>query len=390
MAEWSAFWSYVHLDNDGDGGRILDLRLDIAVRMRLRTGHEFEIFADRTDLKWGDDWQSKLDEVILQTAFLIPVVTPSYILSGQCRRELLSFSAAAESLGLTELILPIYYVSVDQLETYSEGEDEVADLIHRFQWQDFREAALEDKQSSTYRKAVDKLATELISRAQEADSKPALTSLVSTATINLGGSPGNPPRADGDAEEEAEPEDEDWDVLDKLAEAEAAFPRLNETTIAINPIIARMGTDAEAAAAAMTKSDEQGKGFAGRLTASRIFARKLTEAADELEPLVQAFIADLRIIDPSTRLTLRMIKEQGQIEESGAYIDAISAMAESGIPSIDQMLDLANSVLANAKWSKDLRAPSARIGAALRQLSDARTVFEDWQRLVHDIRPAGG
>ena len=50
------------------------------------------------------------------------------------------------------------------------------------------------------------------------------------------------------------------------------------------------------------------------------------------------------------------------------------------------MLDLARTVIANSKWSKDMRTPSARINQALRQVADAREVFAEWLRLIAEAQ----
>ena len=326
MADWTAFWSYVHKDNDHDGGRVLDLCHDLADRMHFRTGQEFTIFADRTGLARGDDWQATLDEAILQTTFLIPVVTPSYFVSQPCRDELLDFSATAESLGLVELILPIYYATTDQLENHVEAVDEVVDQIHRFQWQDLRQATLEDRTSSVYRKAVDQLATELIKRARQADSKEAVTIPPSGSDepsdeggptngaddtppggVPAGGSP-RPSGGPGQTtslviEPSQEQDDEEEGILEQLVHIEEALPRLGEIMNGISPIVEGLGSDSEKAASTLKRSDDQGKGFAGRLSASREYAKALTARANELEPLVQSFTAELRVLDPAIRLT---------------------------------------------------------------------------------------
>jgi hypothetical protein len=384
MNEWSGFWSYARQDNLDDGGRILELREDLSARVRIRTGGDFRIFADNTDLLWGDDWEATLADILRQTAFLIPIVSPTYFLSRHCRKELLSFSSTAQSLALTELILPIYYITTEQLEKQRPGEDEVVDLIHKYEWEDFRAAALEDRGSSGYRKAVDRLAEQLIKRATLADSKPALADPGVVAAPN----PTGPTGADSGQIQNAEESDEDGDRLERLVAGEAAMAHLAETTTHIGFVLEHMGTEAQLARTNIAKSDEQGRGFAGRLQVSRSFAGKLSECADELEPLVKAFSADLLIVDPTTRLALRLLAESGEIHTADAddYIAAIKHMAESAIPSLSQMLDLARTVIANSKWSKDLRTPSARIDQALRQLADAREVFEEWLRLIAEAQ----
>jgi hypothetical protein len=394
MPEWNAFWSYAHVDDRHDQNRVLRLRKDLSDRMHLRTGESFEIFADRTGLQWGADWEATIDDALLRTAFFIPIVTPCFLKSTECRRELKRFADSAEAVGLTELILPIYYVTCERLEPSSNAErapveDDVVELILKYQWQDFRIPALENRSSARYRQAVDHLAEELMRRTAEADAKPTSPPVLPPAPIagdDQQGGTGGESSAAYEAETPEAAGGGDEDILDRLAEAEEAFPRLALTTSAIGNVIERVGNDAAVATAELGRSDALGRGMAGRLTASRNFASKMTDAADELEPLVRTFLADLRIIDPTTRLLLRLVRESGETQDASEYLDAIRGMAAAAIPSLDQMLELANTILANARWSKALKEPSRRIGNALRQLADARSMFADWIELIDELR----
>jgi hypothetical protein len=378
MGEWAAFWSYVHEDNEAEAGRILQLSEDLMRRVKFKTGDPFTIFTDRPHVRWGDDSAERLDSVLLDTTFLIPIVTPSYFKHEYCRKELFRFSSTALSLGLKQLILSIYYAEVPQIEHHIEGQDEAVDLIIRYQWQDFREVALEDRNSSAYRKVVDELAAELVRRATVVDSIPALHR---PGHLNdqppTGESVGPTPTPDG---EEA---DEDIDLLDMLAEGEAALPRLPETLEEIGNILERMGEEAETATEQIGISDQSGKGFAGRLMVSKNFAKRLSDCADEFEPLVSQYIADLYLIDPMTRTVFRLLKQSPETAPVD-FVAAIKLTAEAAIPSLKSSDDFATILHASTKFSKDLRAPSARIETGLRQLSESRSVYEEWLRLANE------
>jgi TIR domain len=390
MAQWKAFWSYVHQDDDDDHGRILDLCSHISNRVRFRTGVEFEIFHDREGLHWGDDWQEKLDEALQETAFLIPVVTPSYFLSVQCRRELIQFSSTAESLGLAELILPIYYMDSGQLDA-DIPDDEIVRLIKKYQWEDFRPAALADYTSSIYRQAVDHLAKEIIRRAGEADAKPVQIGIPpkdgggdGSGTPPSGGAAAEP----GDGEPVAtSPYEAPAGIFDTLAAGEEATGRIATTLGQITPVLEGMDADATKVNQQMERANAQGKGFAARLTAFRSFAKDLSKRADDLEPLVLAYTSDVLLVDQTTRLIFRIAKDTGSEEEYRPFVDSIKGFAETSVQSLGALEELAQILENNSNWSKDLRAPSARLQTLLRQLADSQRLFEDWQRLADDLLP---
>ena len=361
------FWSYVHRDDDDEGGRIGQLAKLLEARVRFLTGSDFHIFLDRASIGWGDDWAARIDEALLSTTFFIPIVTPSYFLSEECRRELFRFASSAASLGLRELVLPIYYADVSEMNS-PEPADELMALVHRFNWEDFRDAALEDVDSSVHRKAVHQLAEQLIERAESADAKPALDR------------PVPPVGPEGSRDDDGDESEESEGVLEILSEGEGALPRLNDLmTKELAPLMQRMGEEAERATAEIESSDARGKGFAGRLTVSKKYARQLAAIADELEPTTRRFIEELLSVDQMVELIFRLTAESPeQATELQAFFDGVRSMAEASEAGLGSAEELASSVRSNARWSKDLREPSRRLETALRQIADARSITRGW------------
>src|SRR5690349_7182667 len=105
-----AFWSYVHADDEAERGRIVNLGADLASAYGLLTGGDLDLFLDRDALHWGDDWRQRISDAIAATTFFIPIVTPRYFNSPECRRELIEFDREARRLGAGALLLPILYV----------------------------------------------------------------------------------------------------------------------------------------------------------------------------------------------------------------------------------------------------------------------------------------
>jgi hypothetical protein len=111
-----AFLSYTRFDDQNDGGAISKSRARLANAVRAVTGKPFEIFQDIDGIGLGEKWPGKLDQILDEARFFIPIVTPSYFTSEACRDELGKFLRAEADRGRSDLVLPIYYIECDVLE----------------------------------------------------------------------------------------------------------------------------------------------------------------------------------------------------------------------------------------------------------------------------------
>jgi hypothetical protein len=161
----AGFWSYTHEDDMLDGGNILRLSRLIMEEYSLLSGEPLNLFVDRNDLAWGEEWRERIDSSLAETTFFIPVITPRYFKRPECRRELLEFAAKAEALGTEELLLPILYIETEGLS--AESPDEVVALVARTQYVDWRKNRLLEPNSREYRVAVNALAQRLLDVARK-------------------------------------------------------------------------------------------------------------------------------------------------------------------------------------------------------------------------------
>lgn len=155
----AAFWSYAHEDNALDDGAILRLAERLTNQFALISGDKLEMFVDRTSVQWGEEWRARIDQALVQTTFFIPVLTPRYFTREECRRELLSFAAQAQSLGVRELVMPILYVPIPEFG--DENPDEPIALTARMQYTDWTGLRLEDEGGPEYRRAISGLVARL-------------------------------------------------------------------------------------------------------------------------------------------------------------------------------------------------------------------------------------
>jgi F-box protein 11 len=160
--EPSAFISYVRFDDVNDDGQLTAFRERLSAEVRAQTGREFPIFLDHADITWGDNWRRRVEESIDASALLLVIVTPRLFHSEAARAEVARFREKERTLGRSDLIMPVYYVSAREMEdTTWQGSDEMAALLASRQFVDWRELRFEPFTSPVARKAVAQLASRI-------------------------------------------------------------------------------------------------------------------------------------------------------------------------------------------------------------------------------------
>jgi hypothetical protein len=176
---FDAFWSYTHEDDERLGGAITSLAKRLGNEYAVSSGDNLNVFLDRQSLGWGDAWRDKIDSALGTAPLLIAIVTPKFVKSAECRRELLNFVSQAESRGFSHLLLPIVFIDVPGLE--EDGTDEVMALIARTQYVSWSRLRLQAEDSSEVRTAVNALALRIMHLQAEAqESMQAVENLVET------------------------------------------------------------------------------------------------------------------------------------------------------------------------------------------------------------------
>lgn len=136
-----AFLSYTRTDDEYLGGAITSLRRLLELGVKVVTGRkDFSIFQDIDGIEFGQQWQKRLDQAIANTRFLIPIITPLFFSSPACRDELSKFITHEKNQGRDDLILPIYLVTVPELER-SDSKDSLAISISKRERYDLRAKA---------------------------------------------------------------------------------------------------------------------------------------------------------------------------------------------------------------------------------------------------------
>ncbi|MFJ7911485.1 toll/interleukin-1 receptor domain-containing protein [Kitasatospora sp. NPDC096204] len=367
----AGFWSYSHRDNELVDGRIVRLARSIGNAFELIAGEELAVFVDKDDIAWGDSWRARIDLALSSVTFLIPVITPKFFMSQECRREVLAFSGQASSLGLDDFLLPIHYVDVPPL-TDGQSSDEVVSLIARRQWVDWRDLRLEDEGSQRYRRAINDLASRLKQIIDTAQVAPILS-----LPVTVGG-PGS----------EVENQDEPG-FLDVMAEAEVAMPKWAETLLAISEVTREIGEKAQQATVDMGDSDTHGGGFAGRLAAAHRLKDSLEDPISRYVELSSKYSAELVAIDPGILAVIRLASEGGLVGDDARavrdFFAVILGLVEASRETFPKLEQLLESVKIPARQSSVLRSSLNKLQSAIRQVIDGREIIDEWGRLIGEI-----
>ncbi|MFA5111412.1 MAG: TIR domain-containing protein [Desulfobaccales bacterium] len=147
----AAFVSYAHLDDEYEGRAITHLASRLEGALRAFTGKKDQkVFFDRASIDWGDAWKACIDLNLTKSSILIPIVTPFYLSSEECRKELEQFLSLPEG---EHWLLPIYYREVTDFDT---RDDAVSRAVRKHQWDDWRELRTTGRASAKVRKAIEK------------------------------------------------------------------------------------------------------------------------------------------------------------------------------------------------------------------------------------------
>lgn len=162
MSNSGAFLSYTRFDDEHDDGRITTIRERIAGEVRAQTGERFDIFQDREDISWGQQWKRRIEQTLDAVTFLVPILTPSFFKSTACRDELTRFLKRERDLKRDDLVLPIHYIDCPVLEDREKRTaDDLAEIVANRQHVDWRPHRFSNIDSPEVKKLVASMATQL-------------------------------------------------------------------------------------------------------------------------------------------------------------------------------------------------------------------------------------
>lgn len=366
------FWSYTRADNEAEGERILRLAARVREEFAALTADELELFVDRDSIPWGQEWKRLIDEALAGTTFFIPIITPRYFRRQECRRELLKFASEARRLGLEQLLLPVYWIPVRELDAEEPPEDEAMALVGSIQWEDLRSVRLLDEDSAEYRQAVNSISKQLAQRVEEVaqlGEEVAADSHVEKRERH------GITRESGDDGDEAPGE------IELLAEGETALPRFVEAVENLGAEIEKIGTLVEESGQEMEAANRRGAGFASQLTLTERLSRRLEEPASRIGDLGHAYAAELLKVDPAVRTLLdHAADDPEEASEAREFVEGISALAREAEVSLAGLKELLSEMEKASRVSRSLRRPLKRIRAGLQGVLDGQSLIREWSR----------
>jgi len=369
MNRFHGFWSYVHRDDDADHGRISRLAQDVAAEYEMMTGDSIELFLDKNALDWGDSWREKIDESLASVAFFIPVMTPRYFMSAECRRELQFFARRADDLGIKELVLPLHYVDVPDLRNDS-APDDLMRIVRGFQWEDWRDLRFSDVATESYRRGVTSLASRLVEANRHAEQSD-----VDGSSIRLGESSSQDSGDDAPG------------FVDSLASAEEAIPAWTETISAIGREVISIGALINSATDDISKTPIQRRTFAHRLAIAKRLATQLNDPTDRVSTLGNDYASQLHSVDSGICAIIEMapdaIKDNPETKkELCAFFAVVRDLSDSARQALDSAQSMVKALTPTEKMSRDLRPVLRKLRQALTVLIEGREITDEWIHLI--------
>jgi CheY-like chemotaxis protein len=163
MLQPLAFLSYTRKDDEFFGGYITGFRKMLENAVHVVSGEEtFRILQDIEGIVIGEVWKKKLVDVINESSFFVPMLSPLFFNSTPCMEEVKEFLAHERALHRDDLILPVYFLSSAKLEKEEvRDKDPIAKELANRQMFDWRQKAKVPLQDPLAREAILELAGEI-------------------------------------------------------------------------------------------------------------------------------------------------------------------------------------------------------------------------------------
>jgi len=367
VANLDGFWSYVHDDDDADNGRISQLARDVVKQFEMLTGEKISLFLDRDKIDWGENWKTKIDTSLATVGFFVPVLTPRYFQSAECRRELQAFAHLATDLGIKDLILPLLYVDVSGIHDQTPT-DELIQLVQTFQWVDWRDLRFLDVNSAGYRRGVAQLAARLVDANKRAE-EVSITALPQERDLESASS------------------DEEPGFIDLLADFEEKLQNSPQTLTQIGEEMKAIAALMREATANMAENSIPKLAFANKLKVARRLAQQLHGPTEQIWTLSNELSSELHSIDKGYRVLIERapieIENDPNSRESFCKlfnsIRNMSASADEALQSVQVMINATEPL---DKMSRDLRPLMRRLRQGLMIQMELKELSREWLNLI--------
>lgn len=137
------FWSYSRQDDELSQAKLSGLRALLKAEIQQQYGREpVQLFQDVGAITHGDDWEREIRNALAQATFIIPIITPNFIQSQWCSKEVALFLEREREIfetypGLRDRgrIFPLLLIDVEDVDPFDAA---TLEILRARQWFDFR------------------------------------------------------------------------------------------------------------------------------------------------------------------------------------------------------------------------------------------------------------
>lgn len=371
--EMIGFWSYVHADDEADDGRVIQLAKDIVRFYEAETTERIRLFLDKEDIRWGDSWKGRIGESLSNVAFFIPVVTPRYFKSAVCRHEFQQFIDQAKKLGVTEIVLPILYINVDELAGDS-STDPLVRALKETQWQKWTDLRFADRSSSEYRRAVHALALELKRRVDDAERSESIAMVdeISRSDELSMNSPG---------------------VSEKMDDFESELLRWSDIVSGLASELDGVTKAVESGVSMVFNLDSKTQGYVSKMTVAHNVSSDISKPINTMMNLVNDYLAYLHKADSKSDRLLSQVDwavSDGEIDESRYYKfrKEVQSMFDKTHDAIVNIQSLCQAMDPLEEASRELRTPLRDLKSVATVLEESSMIIESWSATINYLNTA--
>ena len=272
-------------------------------------------------------------------------------------------------MGLSELILPLYYVDVP---SWNDGttDDDLLELLRRFQYMDWRDWRFKEIHSEEYRRGVWEMVSRLVAANQHAETRE-------HSSVE-------------EAEEEVATEDESPGKMDHLAEAEEVLPELSKTIQAIAAGINTVGELMQGATSEMLGMPASRATFGNKRAIARRLAHKLEVPVQTIVETSNTYVSQMHKLDEGIRVMVELGTQElaGANEEQRADLLGLFRSVGQLAVKTDEGLQAVRGMVASATrietLSRDLRPVLRRLSRGLTSMMEAKALSDGWVRLIRN------
>jgi hypothetical protein len=361
--ERTAFLSYARADNELDEGRVLELARRIKQRYEMLSAQSLDLFVDEEDLEWGSEWRTDIDQALETASFLIAIITPTYFLRRECRREFILFKTRARQFGQAKLLLPILWVEVPDFS--EDSFDRAIAIAASTEYIDCRGIGDRTATDRDYIRIVHQLARRLY----EASSQM----LLSTA--------GWEPPSSAEFQQE---------LTDLVSAGVGAFRRWESASQELGRVVAEVGDNMARASERLEWAEGSDRPLHARFRVVNSLAHDLSDIADRAVELGSQYIDELMALDAPVRFLIHLAEEPDVGEEDRpnveSFLGTIEHMVMASRGNREGLTAILRTLDSTVEARPQLGSSLGKFRAGAQGVLDGGFILEDWGRLLRHGR----